>query len=339
MMKLIVEANIGETRAALYRGKKCSELYCERWSEAGRPAAGDVFSGRITKVDTSLSAAFVNLGQGMDGFLNFTLAPGAPRLREGQMIRVRIGREGEAHKGPLLSFIEISEAQAPIQEQGGDLISRLKALYPDIVIQAGQVDGFDAALETDIALKGGGSIAIEPTRAITAIDVDTGLGSNKKSVSIAAAGEAIRQIRLRGIGGLILIDFPNFRKKKDRDDIWQTLKDHLDNDPVEGIKLAPLSRFGTVEISRPKSRRALSQICLNRHGLPTAETVALGGLRQLEREGRQQGGAQLELGVPQNGYDWLMADHINWREPLTQRLGARFTVNPAATLYVSRDRP
>ena len=336
-MKLCVAERIGETRAALYKGKTCLELFLIRESEGLRPSAGDVFSGRVRSVDSGLSAAFLDLGDDTPGFLNFSAAPGAPRFREGQMLRVRVTREAEGDKGPILSYIEVSDADSPARETGVDIFSRLKGLYPDLEVTQGAVPDLLGAIEPDVALKGGGSITIEHTRALTAIDVDTGAAPQKRTVAIAAAKECARQIRLRGIGGLILIDFPNLRKKKDRDDCWQCLVDNFEADP-RAVKIAPFSRFGTVELSRAKTGRSLSEIMLTRQGLPTDETTALEALHRLVREGRASGGAQLSLTLPKGAYEWLMRGKIDWKAQLNDTIGARYSVAIGERVDVAADR-
>ena len=336
-MKIVISESIGETRAAVYDGKKCVELHLARASEARRAFPGDIYSGRVRTVDTSLSAAFVDLGSGPQGFLNFSLAPGAPRFREGQMLRVSVTREAEGEKGPILSFIEMSDAEDARREKGGNLKSRLLARFEDAQMTDGEIPDFDAAIERDVALKAGGSISIEPTKAVCAIDVDTGMGGNKKSVSIAAAKEAARQVRLRGIGGLILIDFPNMRAKKDRDDVWQTLVDNFANDP-NAVKIAPMSRFGTVEISRARPHRSLMEMMTDRYGQPTAETLALQGIARLVAEGKASGGAQLELTLPRAAYDWATRNKELWEPQLSEKIGARFTVSLGEKLDVKADR-
>ncbi len=336
-MKIVMSERIGETRAAVYDGKKCVELHLARVSEARRAFPGDVFSGRVTAVDTSLSAAFLDLGSGPQGFLNFSLAPGAPKFREGQMLRVSVTREAEAGKGPIMAFIEMSDATDPRREKGGNLKSRLLARFEDAEITDGDIPDFNAAIERDVPLKGGGSISVEPTKAVCAIDVDTGMGGNKKKVSLAAAKEAARQIRLRGIGGLILIDFPNMRAKKDRDDVWQTLADNFENDP-NAIKVAPMSRFGTVEISRAKPHRSLPEMMTDRFGQPTAETLALQGIARLAVEGAASGGAKLELSAPRHVLDWLERNQDLWHKDLTDKIGARFSISVGEKLDVKADR-
>lgn len=336
-MKIITQSRIGETRAAVYDGKRCVELLMARTSESRRAFPGDIYSGRIRSVDVSLSAAFVDLGSEAMGFLNFSLASGAPKFREGIMVRVRVSREQEAGKGPILSYVERSDCDEPKRESGGNLTLRLMDRFPGAEITEGEVPDFDQAMERDVPLKGGGSLSIEPTKAVCAIDVDTGLGGHKKSVSLAAAKEAARQIRLRGIGGLILIDFPNMRSKKDRADVWQCLVDNLDNDP-NTIKVAPMSRFCTIEISRSKPARSLMEMTLDTYGQKTAETLALDGVQRLVREGKASGGAKLELMLPKSAHTWLMHNKEIWEKALTDTLGARFSFVIGDTLDVTQDR-
>ena len=331
----IIDEAIGETRAAVMSKKKPIEYYIHRWSDAGVPRAGDVFAGRVKSIDKSLMAAFIDLGAGAPGLLRFTMAPDAPHITEGQMLRVKILREAEPGKGPLLGYLDVSEATAPAREKAVSLQETITARYPHIKFEMGVVDGIEWAAETEVALTGGGFIYIEHTRAGTMIDIDTA-GGQKTKVSIAAAKEIARQVRLRGIGGLVLVDFPNFRKKKDRADVWQTMKDCMEGDP-NTIKLAPFSRFDTVEFTRARFGLTLSQILLGDDGEQSTETTALLGLRRLLKEARVDGGAKLVLELQQAAYDWLEADKIDWRGPLADKMGARFTLKPGAKLDVYKD--
>ncbi|NNC36735.1 MAG: ribonuclease E/G [Acidimicrobiales bacterium] len=333
--KCTIEHAIGETRAAILYKNKPVEYHLRRWSDEGLPRAGDIFAGRVTKVDKQLMAAFVDLGAGEPGLLRFAMTPNAPRLTEGQMILVRIVRDAEAHKGPLVEFTAKSEVDKPGPQKTGTLDEFIAARFPGISIEEGPVDGIDYVTDTEVALKNGGFIYIEHTRAGTMIDIDTA-GGQKTKVSIAAAKEIASQLRLRGIGGLIVIDFPNFRKKKDRADVWQTLQDCLNNDP-NITKIAPFSRFDTVEMTRSKSGLTIGQIMLDASGEPSVETLALRGLRRLEKEARVDGGARLVLQLPQKAYDWLQSGVILWEQPLAERIGARFKLVSGDKLDVFKD--
>ncbi|MGB0908645.1 MAG: ribonuclease E/G, partial [Maricaulaceae bacterium] len=88
--RIIVENAVGESRAAVFEGKQLIELYVRRWSERTKPRAGDIFCGRITSIEKSLDAAFVDLGFGKPGFLKFSNASNAPHLTEGQYIQAYV---------------------------------------------------------------------------------------------------------------------------------------------------------------------------------------------------------------------------------------------------------
>ncbi len=330
-----IEQAIGEERAAVIAHKRDIEYYVRRESEAGIARKGDVFSGRVKRIDKDLMAAFIDLGNGESGLLRFAMTPGAPRLVEGAMIRASILRQGETGKAALLKYMEPSDAKNPVKEKSSSLREAISARYPGIKFEDGHVNGIEAVAETETALQGGGYIYIEHTRAGTMIDVDTGTGQ-KSEVGMTAAREIARQIRRRGIGGLILIDFPNFRKRKIKADVWQTFKDGFNDDP-DMPKIAPWSRFGTIEMTRTRRGPSIAQILLGPDGCPTAETLALAGLRRLATEAEIDGGSRLVLQVPEAGYNWLETDSINWRQDLAQRIGQRFRVVAGNIIDVYKD--
>ncbi len=332
-----IEEAIGETRASVINKKQNIEFYIRRWSHKNMPHVGDEFSARVLRVDSALMAAFVDLGpnSGPAGMLRFTMSPNAPRILEGQMLRVKVLRESEPDKGPLLSYLGESTAKSAQKEVAVSLKDMIKGRYPKISFEEGEVNGISWAAEEEVALKDHGYIYIEHTRAGTMIDVDTS-GGQKTKVSIAAAKEIARQIRLRGIGGLILIDFPNFRKKKDRADVWQTLVDGFNSDP-NVVKVGPFSRFDTVEFTRSRTGLSIANVLCDKNGYPTPETMALKGLRRLMKEARVDGGTRLVLELPRAALEWLEHDYIDWKSPLTDKIGARFTIREGGALDVYKD--
>ena len=335
--RAVIENAVGETRAAVYEGKRLTELYAWRWSDAGKPRAGDVFSGRISRIEQSLAAAFVELGHGPDGFLKFSNAPGAPRLTEGKYIQAFVTRDAEPGKGPVLKFEGIANMPTKGPLKSKSLREFLEDRFDGITIDEAAVSAVDEATETELSIAGGGSIAIERTRALTAIDIDKGGANSGFDVSVAACDLIASQLRLRGLGGLFVIDFPNLRQVKQREKIYKAMLKAFEKDP-EPVKIAPMSRFGTIEMTRAKTRLSLDETLMTKQGEPTAETMALRGLRLLEREGRANGGAQLTLTIPKEAFDWLSADTIGWSAALTERLGARYKLALGQKLSVESDR-
>lgn len=335
-----IEDAIGEERAAVIVHKRDIEYYVRRWSDRNIARKGEVFSARVVRIDKDLMAAFVDMGSGANGLLRFAMANNAPRFVEGAMVRVEVLRQTgtgqtETGKGPLVRFIEPSEADKPAKEKSISLRAAIAARYPGIKFEEGHVNGVDEAAETEIALQGGGYVYIEHTRAGTMIDVDTGTGQ-KTAVGITAAREIARQIRKRGIGGLLLIDFPNFRQRKVQADVWQTFKDGFNDDP-DMPKIATYSRFGTIEMTRTRRGPSIAQIMMGKDGEPTTETIALQGLRRLATEAKLDGGAHLVLQVPDAAFKWLDADTIGWRKALAERIGERFRIVSGTIIDVYKD--
>jgi len=107
---------------------------------------------------------------------------------------------------------------------------------------------------------------------------------------------------------------------------------------VEPVKIAPMSRFGTIEMTRARTRLSLDETLMTKSSVPSVETQALHGLRLLEREGRFSGGAQLTLTVLPPAFNWLTEDRIGWRSAMTERLGARFKIVKGNSISVDSDR-
>ncbi len=350
--RCVIEEAIGETRAAVYEKKRLVELYVRRWSERDKARAGDVFCGIIRKIDPSIGAAFMDLGASSEpsqrpmGFLKFTMAPNAPRFREGQRLKVEVTREAEAGKGPVLKYLSVLENHNP-KEGASSVLGRLsgdnldgfisKRFKGDVTFDTAFVNSIEEACLREIAVPNGGDIAIDFTRALVAIDVDKGHAQSGYTVSENVLPMIARQLRLRGIGGLIVIDLPNLRQPKQRERLYNLAQSAFKDDP-NIIKIAPMSRFGTVEMTRSKPAASLDEILYDRFGEPTDETLALRAIRRLEVESRVHAGANLTLLVPERAKLWLDRDSIGWRLALTQKIGDRFTLAESHEIDVKSDR-
>jgi ribonuclease E/ribonuclease G len=112
-------------------------------------------------------------------------------------------------------------------------------------------DSVAVLFEPRVALPGGGSLVIEPTEALTAIDVNAGPEANLLSVNLAAASEIARQIRLRHTGGIVVIDFISMGRERDRDQVMDALKTAVADDPSQTY-IIPMSPLGLVEMTRER---------------------------------------------------------------------------------------
>ena len=120
-------------------------------------------------------------------------------------------------------------------------------------------------LRKRVWLNSGAYLVIEPTEALTVIDVNTGKAINKKdmrshiyAINREAATEAARQIRLRNLSGIILIDFINMPDREDKDELMKYLKSLLEEDPTQ-TTLVGISKLDLVEITRQKVRKPLHE--------------------------------------------------------------------------------
>lgn len=336
--QILIEENVGETRAAVAENGRIVELHLDRWSEAGRRAVeGELYRGRVRRVEPALNAAFVDIGVGPDGFLPFGKSGRPKGLHEGAAIGVRIAREAYAEKGPNLAPVEIEPGAAPdCLEPAPILVQRLMKAFGDAeAVWADETDfdleaEFDAALEPLVPVPGGGALFIETTRAMVTIDVDAegrkGQGSPSQlaaALNVSAAKEAARQARLRGLGGIVAVDFVHMRAQPDRKAVEQALRGAFRRDRAK-VDVAPLSQFCVGELARQRRGRTLAEILCDAGGGLSVESCALKALRRLQAEAMSDRARRQKLEVAPEVFGWLDADTIGWREAMTGRIGPRF---------------
>jgi len=334
--RAVIENAIGEDRAAVYEGRRLVEVHLDRpWQTT--PRTGDVYSGRITSVDPSVAGAWVDIGaQAAPALLPFAAQKNMPRLAEGQGVEVSILRSQIGPKGATLRYLAEREGKVGLVKKL-TLKERLSLRFPDITFDEAAVNAVDSACENALALPGGGSITLEQTQALLAIDVDKGSADSAAAAANEAAKLIASQLRLRGLGGLVVIDFPNLRQPKQRKTLETVFADACEADP-NVTKFNSLSRFGVIEMTRAKPDLSLDDMLNTRFGEPMVETQALRALRRLTREASVSPGAQLELTVTPDIQAWLDDAPFDWRAQLADRMGARFKLSEGNAVNVSADR-
>jgi ribonuclease E len=151
----------------------------------------------------------------------------------------------------------------------------------------------DSIYRRSVALEGGGSIVVDPTEALTAIDVNSGKntrGSTQEETAyktnLEAAREVARQLRLRNIGGLVVVDFIDMRSSRHRGAVEKTLRDAMKRDKSR-VGVGRISSNGLLEINRQRVKQALVQrmhrTCPTCDGVGLLATPELVGLRLLRR--------------------------------------------------------
>ena len=123
----------------------------------------------------------------------------------------------------------------------------------------------EQALGTTVWLKSGGYLVIEPTEAMTVIDVNTGKYSGKKTkqntilqINMEAAAEIGRQLRLRNLSGIVIVDFIDMERQEDRQALFGRLKEILSRDRIK-TAVVDMTALNLVEITRKKVRKPLRE--------------------------------------------------------------------------------
>lgn len=164
----------------------------------------------------------------------------------------------------------------------------------------------DKALQRYVWLKSGGSLVIDETEAMTVVDVNTGKNTGRRdsddtilAVNLEAAGELMRQLRLRDIGGTVVVDFINMRREADRETLMATLRECAAADRNR-TRVVDITALGLVELTRKRARQSLSRqlthtcpACEGNGVVPAHEATARRAIRELWR--RRRGGDDTAL--------------------------------------------
>ena len=170
-----------------------------------------------------------------------------------------------------------------------------------------------------VELKSGGYLIINPTEAMITIDVNSGRGSHKRNVeetayqtNTEAAAEIARQLRLRDLGGLIVIDFIDMMDSKHNAEVEKAFKKALSVDRAR-IQLSHISKFGILELSRQKKQSTIQEIsyttcpfCRGRGVRPSLEYTALNAYRKIESQAVKGFSSLIKLSVPYEVADYLL---------------------------------
>jgi ribonuclease E len=180
-------------------------------------------------------------------------------------------------------------------------------------------DQISQIFENRVKLKSGGSIVIEQTEALVAIDVNSGKATQKRSIeqtafstNMEAAEEVARQLRLRDLGGLIVVDFIDMRDAKNRSQIERELRAHTKIDKARS-RIGRISQFGLLEMSRQRLAPSIDfgnlvpcKTCRGKGWTPSTETLALRFLRRLKIETSKSGTREVRGRVPKAVADYIL---------------------------------
>lgn len=230
----------------------------------------------------------------------------------------------------------------------------MPALAQRVELYSGAEPLFDAfgleveitrALDRKVWLKSGGYIVIDQTEALTAIDVNTGRYVGKHNledtitkINLEAVKEIVCQLRLRDIGGIIIIDFIDMERQADRDKVFNALQEALGGHRAR-TNILKISELGLVEMTRKRVReslsRSLTQVCPYCEGngrIKSLPTMCYEILHAIEREvGGHRG--MVSVAVNPDVCNWLIDEEQDAVEALENRLGIEIRVDASPEFH------
>jgi hypothetical protein len=294
----LIERGIGETRAALIEGDEIIEARVRR---EGITPAGTVLAAKLVAVAPRVTVE-------ADGE-RFLLPRGVSGVSEGGRLVIEVVREALGGAEPWkLGLARITQEQprpAPALADGRE----------------GVIESWDDLLQEardGIVAFEGGELRIEPTAAMTMIDVDGWLIPDR--LAQMAAWAAARAIRRLDIGGSIGVDFPTLKGKSERHEVDSILDGYL---PTPFEKTA-INGFGFVQVVRPKSRGSLLDLARDRAAF---EARAL-----LRRAGRETGAKRL---VAKPAVVAKLSGQPGWLQQLARQIGGAVGLRADAALPMS----
>ena len=183
----------------------------------------------------------------------------------------------------------------------------------------------ESAYSHSVSLPAGGSIVIDPTEALTSIDINSAratkgddIESTAFNTNLEAAEEVARQLRIRDVGGLIVIDFIDMGPQRNQREVENRLREAVRHDRAR-IQIGRISRFGLLEMSRQRLRPSLGEatqsICPRCNGLGnvrSVESLALAVLRLIGEEARKDRTAKVVAQLPLDACNFVLNEKRDW---------------------------
>jgi ribonuclease G len=207
----------------------------------------------------------------------------------------------------------------------------------------------DRALERKVSLRSGGSLIIDQGEALTAIDVNTGKFVGKKSLeetitktNLEACKEVADQLRLRNIGGMIIVDFIDMDKEQNREKVMRAFEEALKNDKAKA-NVTKISELGLVEMTRKRTRESLGRMltepcpyCEGKGYVKSKTTVCYEILRQLRRDGNSFNTDGIVVTCNPEIADILVSVEQQYIDELEKRLQKKIIIQAKKRFHIEK---
>ncbi|WP_308367215.1 MULTISPECIES: ribonuclease E [unclassified Microbulbifer] len=209
-----------------------------------------------------------------------------------------------------------------------------------------QIEGqIETAFEREVKLPSGGSIVIDVTEALVSIDINSSratkggdIEETARNINLEAADEIARQLRLRDMGGLVVIDFIDMQSKSNQREVEKRMEKALSMDRAR-VQIGRISRFGLLEMSRQRLRPSLGEttfrVCPRCSGQGTirgTKSLALSILRLVEEEAKKERSAEIRAITPVNVATYLLNEKRKAISQIESRNKTRVVIVPNADM-------
>ena len=249
------------------------------------------------------------------------------------------------HRPEHQRIVEFVERIMPTLAPRVKLFDKDYPIFEEYGVQA----ELDKALRSKVWLKSGGSIVINQTEALVAIDVNTGRYVGKKTAgrledtilktNLEAVREIVRQIRLRDLGGIIVLDFIDMEEKKNRQKVFQAVEQELRKDRAPSKPLQ-VSDFGLVIVTRKRVKQSLERVltepcpyCSGAGTIKSSSTICYEILSEVKKVGSDMDGPGVLLRVNPDIARALKEEERNVLKDLKHLLGKDVIVKPDVHLH------
>ena len=199
----------------------------------------------------------------------------------------------------------------------------------------------ESAFQREVSLPSGGSVVIDPTEALISIDINSSRATRGSDIeetalhtNLEAANEIARQLRLRDMGGLIVIDFIDMASNRNQREVENRMREALETDRAR-VRVGRISSFGLLEMSRQRLRPSLDETsaivcprCSGQGSIRDVESLSLSILRILQEEANKQKSRELKASVPLVVSSYLLNEKRAALAEIEQQSNVKLTVVP-----------
>ena len=219
--------------------------------------------------------------------------------------------------------------------------NRLKQYEDDLALfNRFQIEGqIETAFQREVRLPSGGSIVLDPTEALISIDINSARATKGGDIeqtalqtNLEAAEEIARQLRLRDLGGLVVIDFIDMSSNRNQRAVENRIREALEVDRAR-IQVGRISRFGLLEMSRQRLRPSLGETsgivcprCTGQGSIRTTKSLALAILRLIQEEAVKERTGEVQAIVPVDVSAFLLNEKRGEINDIESRSGVRIVV-------------